>query len=161
MANLQCYVENTTLTHVTWFKGSKELHPSYNYSFVTYVFEIENHSIVRFLLTVHSVSERDFGEYRCRIGSLYNSSEDVASVWILSPAPPLEPPVGMLVVFSAFFTVMFDMNFLPTQLRGRRLWCWLDNWWSLCCCGCIHIIGWNCHSSWYLGPCEEGSEETA
>jgi len=104
VANLQCYVENTTLAHVTWFKGSKELHPSYNYSFVTYVFEIENRSIVRFLLTVHLVSERDFGEYRCRIGSLYNSSEDVASVWILSPspAPTVEPPVGMLDSFQHF-----------------------------------------------------------
>lgn len=108
MANLQCYVENTTLTHVTWFKGSKELHPSFNYSFVPYVIEIENRSTVRFLLTVHSVSERDIGEYRCRIGSLYNSYEDEASVWILSssPAPtvepPVGPPVGMLDVFSAF-----------------------------------------------------------
>jgi len=127
VANLQCYVENTTLTHVTWFKGSKELHPSYNYSFAAYVFEIENRSTVRFLLTVHSVSERDFGEYRCRIGSLYNSFEDEASVWILSPSPdphvepPVGPPVGMLVVFSAFFTVMFDMHFLFHSTQRRKI----------------------------------------
>ena len=119
-ASLQCFVKNTTLTHVAWFRGSNQLHQSISYSFSVVV--LQNLSTVRFLLTVHNVSESDFGEYSCRVGSPYNSSEDEASVWIqrfLPPPPTLHttrPPDGSSILVLFQYCVMFDMNcFLSTQ----------------------------------------------